>query len=106
MKPITDPSQIPDRMSEDEVHEWFSTHYLTEECLEKMAEVPLDERPRPRNHGVVVCVDNSGYPASLELGKQYWELLGGTNQAGLIRIIDESGDDYLYSAERFRRVSN
>ena len=49
-----------------------------------------------------VCVDNSGYPASLEAGKLY-EVVPDSEAAkhGLIRVVDESGEDYGYSAERF-----
>lgn len=49
-----------------------------------------------------VCVDNTGYPASLESGKLY-EVVPDANaeKHGLIRVIDESGEDYGYGAERF-----
>lgn len=49
-----------------------------------------------------VCVDNSGYPASLELHKIYRVLLDEEAESdGDLRIVDESGEDYLYPAERF-----
>jgi len=50
----------------------------------------------------VVCIDNSDYPASLERHKIY-RVLPDEDAAvdGDIRIIDESGEDYLYSADRF-----
>ena len=50
----------------------------------------------------VVCINNREYPASLELHKIY-RVLPDEEAAreGDIRIIDESGEDYLYSAERF-----
>ena len=49
-----------------------------------------------------VCVDNSGYPASLELFKIYQILPDDTAASvGDLRVIDESGEDYLYSANRF-----
>lgn len=50
----------------------------------------------------VVCIDNSGYPASLERHKIY-RVLPDEEAAsdGDIRVIDESGEDYLYSADRF-----
>jgi hypothetical protein len=49
-----------------------------------------------------VCVRNSGYAASLELRKLY-EVVGDpeAEKDSMIRIIDESGEDYLYSADRF-----
>ena len=49
-----------------------------------------------------VCVDNAGYPASLEAGKLYEVVPDAeAEKHGLIRIIDESGEDYGYSFERF-----
>ena len=50
----------------------------------------------------VMCVDNSEYPASLELHKMY-QALPDEDAAldGDLRIIDESGEDYLYPAEWF-----
>jgi hypothetical protein len=49
-----------------------------------------------------VCVDNSGYPASLELYKIYRVLPDNDAMAdGDLRVIDESGEDYLYPASRF-----
>jgi hypothetical protein len=49
-----------------------------------------------------VCVDNDGYPASLELHKIYRVLPDeGAVPDGDLRVIDESGEDYLYPSERF-----
>ena len=44
-----------------------------------------------------ICVQNEGYPASLELWKVY-RILPDEKAAKhqLIRVIDESGEDYLY----------
>ncbi|MBI4557535.1 MAG: hypothetical protein HY706_08130 [Candidatus Hydrogenedentes bacterium] len=50
----------------------------------------------------VVCVDNTDYPASLELHKIYRVLPDEDAEAeGDIRVVDESGEDYLYSQDRF-----
>ena len=48
------------------------------------------------------CVDNSEYPASLEVHKIY-RLIADQDAAedGDLRVIDESGDDFLYPAEWF-----
>jgi hypothetical protein len=49
-----------------------------------------------------VCVNNKGYEASLEARKLYRVI--PDNEAashGYIRVIDESGEDYGYSASRF-----
>lgn len=45
----------------------------------------------------VICIDNSEYPASLEVRKIY-EAVADTDaaQLGQLRVIDESGEDYLY----------
>jgi hypothetical protein len=52
-----------------------------------------------------VCIDNSGYPASLELHKVYKVLPDKEAEAdGDLRIVDESGEDYLYEADRFLPV--
>ena len=49
-----------------------------------------------------VCIKNAGYAASLELRKLY-EVIEDAEAAkdSMIRIIDESGEDYLYAADRF-----
>jgi hypothetical protein len=50
----------------------------------------------------VACIDNTGYLASLELHKIYRVIPDeDVAEDGDIRIIDESGEDYLYSADRF-----
>lgn len=50
----------------------------------------------------VVCVNNTEYPASLELHKIYRVLPDEDAAAeGDIRVIDESGEDYLYPSEWF-----
>jgi hypothetical protein len=54
----------------------------------------------------VVCVDNSGYPVSLELRKIYQRLPDlRAEQDGLVRVIDESGEDYLYPSRFFVPIS-
>lgn len=50
----------------------------------------------------VVCIANDGYPASLERHKIY-QVVADEDAVvdGDIRIIDESGEDYLYPADFF-----
>lgn len=45
----------------------------------------------------VICIDNSDYPASLEIRKIY-EAIPDSDaaQIGQIRVVDESGEDYLF----------
>ena len=57
-------------------------------------------------HSLVVCIANQGFEASLELRKLY-EALPDAEAAGLgqLRVIDESGEDYLYPASLFVSVT-
>jgi hypothetical protein len=49
-----------------------------------------------------VCVDNSEYPASLDLHKIYRVVPDeDAKKDGDLRVIDESGEDYLYPADYF-----
>ncbi len=53
----------------------------------------------------VICINNQGYEASLERMKVYQKI--GDEEAGgdhLIRVIDESGEDYLYPDEFFTAI--
>ena len=50
----------------------------------------------------VVCVRNEGYEASLELHKIYRVLPDlDAEKDGDIRVVDESGEDYLYPVDWF-----
>lgn len=63
------------------------------------------KRRKSRTTHFAVCVDNRGYPASLELHKIYRVLPDpDAAEEGDIRVIDESGEDYLYSADRFVEI--
>ena len=49
-----------------------------------------------------VCVQNDGYEASLERNKIYVVLPDkDAEEDGDLRVIDESGEDYLFSSDRF-----
>jgi hypothetical protein len=49
-----------------------------------------------------VCIRNDGYRASLELHKIYRVLHDpDAERDGDLRVVDESGEDYLYPAEWF-----
>ena len=57
---------------------------------------------KPTSPRFAICVDNSEYPASLELHKLY-RVLPDADAArdGDLRIVDESGEDYLYPMAYF-----
>ena len=49
-----------------------------------------------------ICLDNSGYEVSLEKRKIYVGIPDArAERLGHIRIVDESGESYLYPADRF-----
>lgn len=50
----------------------------------------------------VLCINNEGYPVSLEPRKVYRVIDDPEAEAhGMIRVIDESEEDYLFAADRF-----
>ncbi len=50
----------------------------------------------------VVCVENGGYKASLEVRKIYRALPDeSADKVGWIRVIDESEEDYLFPGKYF-----
>jgi len=62
-------------------------------------------KKQPMNSEFVVCMKNDGYEVSLELHKIY-RVLSDENAAteGDLRIVDESGEDYLYPASYFAPI--
>ena len=63
------------------------------------------KKKRKTGSEFAVCIENSKYPASLELRKIYRvlpdDLAAGE---GLLRAIDESGEDYLYPEDYFLSI--
>ncbi len=56
-------------------------------------------------HHLAVCVRNPGNESSLELRKLYEIVPDADAEAdGMVRVIDESGEDYLFPAEFFVRA--
>ena len=50
----------------------------------------------------VLCVNNRGYPASLELYKVYRTIPDRrADEVDMVRVVDESGEDYLFPAKYF-----
>jgi len=57
------------------------------------------------SHHFVVCTSNEGYEASLEPRKLY-ELIEDeqAQSLGMLRVIDEPGEDYLFPEALFARI--
>ena len=61
---------------------------------------------RTQTKQLVVCVENDGYRVSLEKRKIYVVLKDAAAQKdGLLRVVDESGEDYLYPKTFFRAIA-
>jgi len=59
-----------------------------------------------KTNGFAVCLRNTGYGASLEVRKLYPFIDDSDAEANnLIRVVDESGDDYLYPSRLFRKLA-
>jgi hypothetical protein len=62
----------------------------SENCLEQFA----------------ICLDNSDYRASLEVGKLYPVIRDAEAEShGSLRVVDESGEDYAFAAHRSHLIN-
>lgn len=53
----------------------------------------------------LVCVSNTGYEVDLEPRKLYERIIDAAADAkGLVRVIDDSGEDYLFPAALFAAI--
>lgn len=65
----------------------------------------MENKSEQANH-FVVCLNNNGYEASLEVGKLYRTISDEeAAREGYIKVVDESGEDYAFAADRFHPVS-
>jgi len=54
------------------------------------------------NERFVICIKNEGYHASLEQRKIYRVLPDDAAESkGMLRVVDESGEDYLFPGDFF-----
>ena len=60
---------------------------------------------RAKSRQFVLCVKNDSFPASLEVRKVYRAVPDTVASAkGFVRVVDESGEDYLFPADHFIAV--
>jgi len=63
-------------------------------------------KPKLATSRFVICVDNKGYKASLEKRKIYLALSDAVAlKHGQVRVIDESGEDYLFPKSLFLPIT-
>ena len=61
---------------------------------------------RTKTEGFAVCIRNAGFEASLEIRKLYSIVDDpDAEKNGLVRVIDESGEDYVYPARLFQKLT-
>ncbi|MBN9558159.1 MAG: hypothetical protein J0I26_11590 [Alphaproteobacteria bacterium] len=61
--------------------------------------------PKSGSKHLVVCVSNEGYAVALETRKIYIALHDpDAEKHNMLRVVDESGDDYLYPKHFFRPI--
>lgn len=53
-----------------------------------------------------LCLNNDAYKASLEVGKLYQVIPDAAAETyGYLRVVDESGEDYAFTASRFHLIT-
>lgn len=63
------------------------------------------QKEKVTEYNYVICLDNTDYSASLEVGKIYRAIPDkNAEKHGYLRIVDESGEDYAYSSNRFSSI--
>jgi hypothetical protein len=61
--------------------------------------------PIGRRRRFVICLTNDDYPVSLTKGKVYAILPDKQGELdGLVRVVDDSGEDYLFSRNYFAAI--
>lgn len=59
-------------------------------------------KPEDTGSTLAICIDNTGYEMSLERRKVYPVLPDeSAARSNYVRVIDETGEDYLFPANRF-----
>lgn len=60
------------------------------------------QRQNSSTQQFALCLNNQDYPVSLQIGKLYLIIPDADAEAhAYIRLIDDSGEDYGYAADRF-----
>ncbi|MGI8910182.1 MAG: hypothetical protein ACR2JR_06465 [Rubrobacteraceae bacterium] len=59
-----------------------------------------------RTANLVICVSNDGYELDLELWQVYEMVPDNNLEPDDLRVIDETGEDYIYPASYFVTIEN
>lgn len=96
--PLTDPSQVPAGMTEEQAREFWASHEITEEYLDKAGSVAREELPkfRPRTKPVSVRLDAD----VLQRLKQLAEI----KNKGYQTLLKEFVSERLYEEEKREKI--
>jgi hypothetical protein len=61
---------------------------------------------KPANMRYVFCENHAGYAASLTPQRVYEVIPDPAEANGMLRVIDDTGEDYLFEADLFREIDN
>ena len=76
------------------------------ECKESKSSSRFEILTKTRAKQLVVCAENDGYATSLEKCKIYVALRdAAAERHNMLRVVDESGEDYLYPKALFRLIA-
>jgi hypothetical protein len=88
------------RIRHAEVH-WYEAHGIGKKEFKRRG-ISTRLRKPVASRKFAVCVENNGCEASLERNKIYVVLPDKDAESqGDLRVVDESGEDYLFSGSRF-----
>lgn len=74
--------------------------------MKRMASARSNSRSNATSRHFVICLSNGKTPVALEVGKVYECLRDNAAETtGMLRVIDESREDYLHPARLFGRVT-
>src|SRR5689334_7902348 len=89
-----------------EIHWYETTGIGRPEGIQDQIPALKFEVAKTQTKQVVICIDNKGYAVSLEKRKIYIALRdAAAEKHGLLRVVDESGEDYLYPKKSFRSIA-
>ena len=98
LKPVYDPKDIPEGLSDEEELRFWETHSITEEFLRKTEEVPEDQRPRPRNRTRPINVRFD------EFTLRRLKALADRRNVGYQTLLKEFVMERLYEEEKRDRI--
>jgi hypothetical protein len=96
------------RLSDGSIHtaEYIGTKPPGSAARNSSSNTCFETMTKTQAKQLVVCIENEGYAVSLEKRKIYVALRdAAAEKHDMLRIVDESGEDYLYPKAFFRAIA-